>query len=123
MLHRAVDSGHQVGELAPTPGVRPGIQIGDRLVQAIAQYRNDKGEYPDSLDRLIPGYLEEIPYTGMIAYPEFSYLKDRNDIQTKPGPYDCGSIARPGDQLRQIHLLALRDISRPDPGQLGRANR
>jgi hypothetical protein len=70
-------------------------RVGDRVVQAIARYRNDKSEYPDRLDRLIPGYLEEIPYTGMIAYPDFLYLKDTNDIQTKPGSYelriDCTS--------------------------------
>jgi hypothetical protein len=63
-------------------------RVGDRLVHALAQYRDDKGEYPDSLDRLIPGYLEEIPYTGMIAYPEFSYSKDRNDIRTNPGSFE-----------------------------------
>ena len=70
-------------------------QVGDRLVQAIVQYRDHKGEYPDHLDRLVPGYLEEIPYTGMIAYPEFSYRKNRNDIQTNPGSFelriDCTS--------------------------------
>jgi hypothetical protein len=70
-------------------------RVGDRLVQALVRYRNDYGEYPDSLNRLIPGYLEEIPYTGMIAYPEFSYRKDRNDFQTNPGSYelriDCTS--------------------------------
>ena len=63
-------------------------RVGDRLVQALAQYRDDKGEYPDSLDRLLAGYLEEIPYTGMIAYPEFSYQKDRNDIRTNPGSFE-----------------------------------
>jgi hypothetical protein len=31
--------------------------------------------------------LEEVPYTGMIAYPQFLYSKDRNDIQTNPGSY------------------------------------
>ncbi|MGO9464446.1 MAG: hypothetical protein ACLQIB_28070 [Isosphaeraceae bacterium] len=70
-------------------------RVGDRLVQTLAQYRSDTGEYPDSLNRLIPSYLKESPYTGMIAYPEFSYRKDRNDIQTTPGSYelriDCTS--------------------------------
>ena len=70
-------------------------RVGDRVVQALARYRDDKGEYPDRLDRLIPGYLEEIPYTGMIAYPEFSYRKDRHDIQPSPGSFelriDCTS--------------------------------
>ena len=63
-------------------------RVGDQLVQALAQYRTDRGEYPESLNQLIPGYLDEIPYTGMIAYPEFSYHKDRNDFQTKPDSYE-----------------------------------
>jgi hypothetical protein len=63
-------------------------RVGDRIVHALVRYRNDKGEYPESLDRLIPAYLEEIPFTGMIAYPEFSYCKDRNDNQPTPGSYD-----------------------------------
>jgi hypothetical protein len=70
-------------------------RVGDHLVQALAQYREDKNEYPDSLDRLVPRYLEKIPYTGMLAYPEFSYCKDRNDIQASPGSFelriDCTS--------------------------------
>jgi hypothetical protein len=36
----------------------------------------------------VPLDLEEIPYTGMIAYPEFSYRKDCNDNQPSPGSYD-----------------------------------
>ncbi len=63
-------------------------RVGDRIVQALARCRNDKGEYPEGLDRLIPAYLEEIPYPGMIAYPEFSYRKDRNDNQPSPGSYE-----------------------------------
>jgi hypothetical protein len=63
-------------------------RVGDQLVAALARYRTDKGEYPESLNQLMPGYRDEIPYTGMIAYPEFSYRKDRNDIQTKPGSYE-----------------------------------
>ena len=70
-------------------------RVGDRLARALAHYGNDKGEYPESLDRLNPDYLEEIPYTGMIAYPEFSYFKDRNDNETVPGSFelriDCTS--------------------------------
>jgi hypothetical protein len=70
-------------------------RVGDRVVLALAQYRIEKGEYPSSLEQLIPGYLQEIPYTGMIAYPEFRYRKDSNDIQTSPGSFelriDCTS--------------------------------
>jgi len=63
-------------------------RIGDRIVQALAQYRKEKGEYPQSLSELQPEHLKEIPYTGMIAYPEFTYRKDYNDIQAKPGEYE-----------------------------------
>lgn len=62
--------------------------VGDRIVRAIAQYRNDKGEYPDRLEELIPAYLERVPYTGMIAYPTFDYARDRNDIQVVAESYD-----------------------------------
>jgi hypothetical protein len=87
----AIGSAHSLRHWAFVQASR----VGDHLVQALARYRADKGEYPDSLDRLVPGHLEEIPYTGMIAYPEFSYRKDRNDIRTNPGSFelriDCTS--------------------------------
>lgn len=69
--------------------------VGDQIARALAQYRSDRGEYPEILDQLVPGYLERVPYTGLIAYPEFSYLKDRNDLQSRPDTYelriDCTS--------------------------------
>lgn len=65
-----------------------GSRAGDRIARALGRYRSDHGEYPDRLGQLIPGYLNEIPYTGMIAYPEFSYRKNYNDIEKKPGSYE-----------------------------------
>ena len=69
--------------------------VGDSIVQALARYRTDHGEYPGTLDHLVPQYIDALPYTGMIAYPEFTYQKDYNDIQSKPGEYelriDCTS--------------------------------
>jgi hypothetical protein len=50
-------------------------QVGDRIVQSLAQYRDDNGDFPDQLDQLCPDYLAEIPYTGMISYPNFTYDK------------------------------------------------
>ncbi len=70
-------------------------QAGNRIVQALDRYRIDHGEYPETLAQLRPGYLEDIPYTGMIAYPEFKYRRDYHDLQPKPGEYelriDCSS--------------------------------
>ncbi len=31
------------------------------VITALEQYRNDRGEYPDSLDNLTPTYLSDIP--------------------------------------------------------------
>ncbi|MBS0202119.1 MAG: hypothetical protein JSS49_04405 [Planctomycetes bacterium] len=68
---------------------------GDQIVQALANYKNDLEEYPESLESLVPKYLAEIPYTGLIGYPEFEYRKDYHDIDPCPGEYelriDCPS--------------------------------
>jgi hypothetical protein len=62
--------------------------VGDRVVQALAQYRSETGEYPDRPEQLVPGYIEQLPYTGMIAYPAFAYTKGHNDLEGKPGSYE-----------------------------------
>ena len=43
------------------------------LVAAIQQYAEEKGAPPKSLTDLVPEYLEEIPETGMGAYPNYEY--------------------------------------------------
>ena len=43
------------------------------LVAAIHQYAADHQTPPESLDRLVPNYLREIPGTGIMAYPEYRY--------------------------------------------------
>lgn len=45
------------------------------LIDAIEKYRDEKGQYPEKLDNLVPDYLEEIPFTGMCIYPEFAYKR------------------------------------------------
>ena len=34
--------------------------IGDRIVAALEQYRNDIGHYPDRLNDLVPKYIQQI---------------------------------------------------------------
>jgi len=34
---------------------------GDRIAAALNNYRQDEGEYPTSLDALVPTYLSEVP--------------------------------------------------------------
>jgi hypothetical protein len=43
------------------------------LVAAIGRYERERGAPPRALDRLVPDYLEEIPGTGIEAYPEYGY--------------------------------------------------
>ena len=62
--------------------------VGNRVVQALASYRMDRGEYPGALNLLVPQYIDAIPYTGMIAYPEFTYRKDDKGIQASRGEYE-----------------------------------
>lgn len=43
------------------------------LLQALERYREDHGVYPAALEELQPGYLTEVPGTGMMSYPDFKY--------------------------------------------------
>lgn len=43
------------------------------LVAAIKRYENDHGMPPPSLSALVPDYLTEIPDTGIMAYPAYTY--------------------------------------------------
>ncbi len=43
------------------------------LVEAIERYERERGAPPPSLDSLVPDYLDEIPGTGIEAYPEYDY--------------------------------------------------
>jgi hypothetical protein len=45
------------------------------VVEALERYRGDAGEYPDSLDNLVPAYLHSVPIPGPIAYPRFKYSR------------------------------------------------
>jgi hypothetical protein len=46
---------------------------GKIIIQAIESYRKQEGKPPDSLEDLIPEYLDKIPGTGIRAYPFFEY--------------------------------------------------
>jgi len=46
------------------------------LVEAIESYQKEHGEPPTHLRDLVPGYILNVPRTGMLAYPEYSYLSN-----------------------------------------------
>lgn len=61
---------------------------GTLIIQALTNFQKDHGQYPDELAELVPKYLNSIPYTGLIAYPEFRYTKARNDLEVRQGQYE-----------------------------------
>ena len=56
------------------------------LITAIGDYEKDHGEYPWALHELVPGYIQEIPETGMKNYPEYRYFagKGARDYEENP---------------------------------------
>lgn len=62
---------------ARLPGLVRVMESSQPLVAAIEQYRKDHGEFPRSLELLIPDYLSEIPKTGVPVRQEFSYMVGR----------------------------------------------
>ncbi|MBN2501779.1 MAG: hypothetical protein JXB38_13445 [Anaerolineales bacterium] len=51
--------------------IKSGKEQLEMIIQAIEQYYEDTGAYPESLDALIPDYLDEIPLT--ITGQQFEY--------------------------------------------------
>ncbi len=43
------------------------------ILAALEHYRRDAERYPRTLADLAPRYLQDVPSTGMLAYPEFDY--------------------------------------------------
>ena len=46
------------------------------LVAAIEAFEREKGQPPDALEALVPGYLPSLPATGMGAFPDVIYVRD-----------------------------------------------
>jgi len=44
--------------------MKQGKEIANTILDALETYKKDKGNYPDTLEELVPGYLREIPQTG-----------------------------------------------------------
>jgi hypothetical protein len=63
--------------LAGTVRMRGFHQLASRsapLAHALAAYTTDHGSPPETLNALIPDYIQEIPSTGMGAYPTYQYV-------------------------------------------------
>jgi len=64
----------------------PGLaQRLEPLIHAIEAYQHDKGDYPESLEQLVPHYLKRIPETGMAGYPHLFYERPPHDRRAANG--------------------------------------
>ena len=62
---------------------------GDLLISAIESYHSRRGEYPDSLNALVPEYISAITHTGMCIVPDFKYEKPKHPVvRQKHGEYE-----------------------------------
>lgn len=61
---------------------------GAPIIAALKEYHGDHGNYPNSLQGLIPEYTSSIPRTGLVGYPEFTYRNGYNDIVLVPDSYE-----------------------------------
>jgi hypothetical protein len=74
-------------------------QLGERsapLIAALEAFVDDKGVPPPSLVALVPEYLEQVPSTGMAAYPDYALLVD-NDHTGNAWALRVGATASPFD--------------------------
>ena len=63
-------------------------KVGNRVVDALAQYHKNHDAYPITLAELVPAYLPEVPHTGLIGYPDYKYRRGFNDLEERPGDYE-----------------------------------
>lgn len=68
---------HQFGKAGTAYRMNVFRALGERsmpLIDAIKAYEAQHGNPPDTLESLVPEFIEAIPTTGMAAYPEFELL-------------------------------------------------
>ncbi len=69
----ATMGGILLGQSIRMNGMKSFTQRSKPLIAAIRQYEKDHGTPPPSLESLVPKYLSGVPWTGMMAYPEYKY--------------------------------------------------
>ena len=66
------------------------VKLGERmmpLVNAIESYHHDQSAYPDSLDVLVPKYLDKLPSTGMGRYTNYNYYVGERAAHFEGNPW------------------------------------
>ena len=65
------------------------------IIRAVEEFRSENGFYPTKLDQLIPGFLPQLPKTGMGAYPNYKIIMNNSNNETYENDWilmvDCPS--------------------------------
>jgi hypothetical protein len=116
------------------PSVVWGIEQGDRvriqgmaafadrsrpLVDAIRQFERERGAPPNDLQQLVPGFLPEVPSTGMTAYPDYEYHVGPIAAQDYHGNPWALSVFTPSGMINFDQMLYFPKQNYPDTGYGG----
>lgn len=88
------------------------------LVQAIHRFEDKKGCPPNSLEELIPDYLDSIPHTGMGAYPDYKYEVSEDANSWRGNPWAI-YIDTPSGGINFDMFMYLPDHNYPEMGYGG----
>ena len=75
------------GEVIRTSAFKNLAKRSAPLVRAITRYSAEHGSPPDSLDALLPDYLDKLPSTGMMAYPKYRYAVGSDAMRYEGNPW------------------------------------
>lgn len=88
------------------------------LVAAITRYVGDHGSPPQALNELVPDYLNEIPKTGIMAYPEYTYEVGEGAERYEGNPWIL-SVFTPSGGINFDQFLYFPLQNYPDQGYGG----
>lgn len=104
-------------------GMRHFAQRNNPIISAIYEFEKENQGPPKSLDDLVPKYLDEIPTTGMAAYPEYEYhtgQEARDQYQDNPWAL---SVFTPSGGINFDMMLYLPRQNYPERGYGGSLER
>lgn len=68
------------------------VSEGNVVREAIKAFEESSGRLPSTLQELVPGFLPELPSTGLSRYPDFEYhANDVNDSECWELAVDCSN--------------------------------
>lgn len=106
--------------LLPQPSDAPRVaRQGEMLVRALDRYRHDSGKCPNTLDELVPRYLDNIPHPGMRADRPFVLRRpysERDQRWTGDSPYAITMDMAPSGTLVYRPSHKYEDLSGKRPG-------